>query len=73
MTNTCTNINVLDKFSIIVFQLPLDSLFACEVLYFVSQLQRGNVRAVEALLSPPDSVIFSSPESTYCLLITTIT
>ncbi|XP_019852083.1 PREDICTED: uncharacterized protein LOC109581992 isoform X1 [Amphimedon queenslandica] len=37
-------------------------IFACDVRHFCAQLQCGNVRAVEALCSPPDSIIFSSPE-----------
>ena len=45
-----------------IFSLSQGVIFACEVRHFCAQLQRGNVRAVEALCSPPDSIILSSPE-----------
>ena len=37
-------------------------LFAAEIRHFCWQLQKGNVRAVEALRCPPEAVIVSSPE-----------
>ena len=37
-------------------------MFAAEVHHFCWQLFRGNVRALEVLCSPPDSVILSSPD-----------
>ena len=37
-------------------------MFAAEVRHFCWQLFRGNVRALEVLCSPPDSVILSSPD-----------
>ena len=37
-------------------------LFCCEARHFCAQLRRGNVRSVEALCAPPESVIFCSPD-----------
>ena len=37
-------------------------MFAAEVRHFCWQLFRGNVRALEVLSSPPDSIILSSPD-----------
>lgn len=39
-------------------------LFACEVRHFCAQLQKGNVKCVEAISSPPESIIMSTPEWT---------
>ncbi|XP_019852087.1 PREDICTED: uncharacterized protein LOC109581994 isoform X1 [Amphimedon queenslandica] len=37
-------------------------MFACDVRHFGGQLHHGDDRAVEAFCSPPESIIFSSPE-----------
>ncbi len=37
-------------------------LFATEVRHFCAQLQRGNVRSVEGLCSPPEGLIMCSPD-----------
>lgn len=37
-------------------------LFATEVRHFCAQLRKGNVRSVEALCAPPESLILCSPE-----------
>lgn len=39
---------------------PQGFLFAAEVRHFCSQLYQGNVRTVEALCSPPESIILST-------------
>ena len=37
-------------------------LFFCEACHFCTQLSKGNVRSVEALCAPPESVIFCLPD-----------
>lgn len=37
-------------------------MFATEVRHFCAQLQKGNVRCVEALCAPPESLVLCTPE-----------